>query len=111
MPGKFKVYITRYAYSQLKEIRQYIAEELFIPDTAKKLLLNIREAIGSLQSMPFRHQLVDEEPWKTEGVRRVIVKNFYVYYWTNEEKEEVHVTAVVYGRRDQVKQLEEMDMG
>ncbi len=34
MPGKFKVYITRYAYSQLKEIRQYIAEELFIPDTA-----------------------------------------------------------------------------
>ena len=60
--------------------------------------------------MPFRHQLVDEEPWKTEGVRRVIVKNFYVYYWTNEEKEEVHVTAVVYGRRDQVKQLEEMDM-
>lgn len=46
MPGKFKVYITRYAYSQLKEIRQYIAEELFIPDTAKKLLLNIRKATG-----------------------------------------------------------------
>lgn len=110
MSERYKVHITRYAYSQMKEIRQYIAEELFAPDAAKNLLIAIREAIGSLQTMPSRHQLVEEEPWRTECVRRLIVKNFYVYYWTDEEKEQVHVTAVVYGRRNQIKQLEEMDL-
>ena len=109
MSKQYKVRVTRYAYNQMKEIRQYIAEELFAPEAAKNLLIAIREAIGSLQSMPSRHRPVEEEPWRTEGVRRLTVKNFYVYYWTDEENEQVHVTAVVYGRRDQIKQLEDMD--
>lgn len=109
MSKQYNVRVTRYAYNQMKEIRQYIAEELFAPNAAKNLLIAIREAIGSLQSMPSRHQPVEEEPWRTEGVRRLTVKSFYVYYWTDEEKAQVHVTAVVYGRRDQIKQLENMD--
>lgn len=81
MSEQYKVHITRYAYSQMKEIRQYITEELLAPDVANSLLTAIREAIGSLQTMLYRHQLVEEEPWRTEGVRCLIVKNFYVYYY------------------------------
>lgn len=100
MEEHYNVRITRQAYSQMKEIRQYIEEELFAPDAAKKLLMAMRDSIGKLESMPARHQLVEEEPWRKEGIRRLIVKNFYVYYWIDEQKKTVHVTAVVYGKRD-----------
>ena len=40
-----------------------------------------------LETMPNRHKLVDEESWRSEGVRYQIVKNFYVYYWTERKKE------------------------
>ena len=110
MSEQYKVHITRYAYDQMKDIRRYITEELFAPDAAKNLLIAIREAIGSLQTMPSRHQLVNEEPWRTEGIRRLIVRNFYLYYWTDEKKKQVHITAVIYGRRNQNEQLEYMEI-
>lgn len=110
MTEQYKVHITRYAYSQMKEIRQYIAEELLASEAARHLLIAIREAIACLNTMPSRHQLVEEEPWRIEGIRRLIVKNFYVYYWTDEKKKQVHVTAVVYSMRNQIKQLENMDL-
>ncbi|MGN0355615.1 MAG: type II toxin-antitoxin system RelE/ParE family toxin [Muricoprocola sp.] len=109
MANQYKVHITRYAYNQMKEIRRYIGEELLAPDAAKYLLMSIRDAIGKLQTMPSRHKLVDEEPWRTEGIRRLIVKNFYIYYWTDEQLAKVHVTAVVYGKRDQIQQLRLMN--
>ncbi len=40
----------------------------------------------------------------------MVVKNFLVYFWIDDAGACVWVTAVVYGRRDQRKQLEDMDM-
>ncbi len=39
-----------------------------------------------------------------------IVKNFLVYFWIDEEKGKVQVTAIIYGRRDQTKQLSQIEM-
>ena len=36
------------------------------------------------------------------------VKNFYVYFWIDEENLRVQVTDVIYVARDQKKQLETM---
>lgn len=52
-----------------------------------------------------RHALINEEPWRTEGIRKIAVKNFLIYYWVDDENNRVHVTAVIYGRRDQIRQL------
>lgn len=108
MADTYKVRITRYAYKQMREIRRYIEEDLSAPEAAKTLLKAMRNAIGALQSLPIRHQLVDEEPWRSEGVRRLIVKNFNIYYWVDELNEKIHVTAVVYGKRNQLDQLAAM---
>ena len=31
-----------------------------------------------LTEFPERFQLIDEEPWKTEGIRKIVVNNFLV---------------------------------
>lgn len=53
---------------------------------------------------------MEEEPWRGYGVHKMPVKNFLVYFWVNEELKEVHITAVIYGRRDQFEQLKQMDI-
>lgn len=63
-----------------------------------------------MESLPFRNPLVDEEKWRKQGIRRIVVKNFIMYYWIDGEKSIVYITAVVYEKRNQLKNLEKMDL-
>ncbi len=110
MGNNYKVHITKYAFGQMEGIRRYIADELLAPQAARKLLEEMKKAAASLGSLPFRNPLVDEKKWREQGIRRVAVKNFLMYYWVDTEKGIVYITAVVYGKRDQLKQLDKMDM-
>lgn len=110
MENKYKVHITRYALEQMSEIKQYISNELLAPQAAKDLLASMKKTIVSLESLPFRNPFVVEEKWRKLGIRKVVVKNFFIYYWVDEEKNIVYITAVVYGKRDQMMQLKRMDM-
>ncbi len=60
--------------------------------------------------MPDRIKLTEEEPWRSEGVHRMRVKNYYMYFWIDEENSKVQVTAVIYVAIDQAAQLELMEM-
>ena len=40
--------------------------------------------------------------WRAEGVRKIVVKNFLIYYWVDDENNRVQVTAVIYSRREQI---------
>ena len=51
------------------------------------------------------------EPWGSEGIRKIHVNNYYVYFWINEPEQTVIVTAVIYAARDQIRQLEQMKKG
>ena len=109
MDKEYKVKVTRQAMAQMKEIVQYISVELLAPEAADKLLDKMREAIAKLSVMPERYALIEEEPWKHEGIRKVIVNNFLIYYWVDAENLKVQVIAVIYNRRDQLRALMNMD--
>ena len=106
---EYSVKITPYAIEQMTEIRDYIAYQLFDPDAAKNLILKIRKAISELHQLPERIRTIDEQPWGNQGVRKIIVNNFYVYFWIDEEHLEVHVTAAAYAGRDQEKVLKRIE--
>ena len=108
---QYTVKVTKMAYEHMQEIVKYISGELFAPDAASKLLDEFQSSIEGLAEMPERYSLVDEEPWRTEGMRKIIVKNFLIYFWIDEHNMKVQVTGVIYGRRDQVVQLAKLDRG
>ena len=110
MAKEYKVHITKYAYDQITEIKRYIAEELHAPMAAKSLLLAMKSAVLSLAAMPARHPLMQQEKWRSQGLRQMVIKNFLMYYWIDEEHSQVNIVAVVYGRREQLAQLEYIDM-
>lgn len=111
MGNSYKIKITSQAQSQLKEIARYISATLQSPATAIKMLDTLEKEILSLANLPNRIALTPEEPWHSQGIHKMPVKNYLVYFWINEELNIVQITAVVYGRRDQKQLLSHMKMG
>lgn len=55
--------------------------------------------------MPLRFMSVEEEPWHSKGIRRMLEGNYFVYYVVDEAAFTVRVLAVVYARSDQLAKL------
>lgn len=110
MDIQYEVKLTNQAQIQLREVVLYIANTLHSKETARRTLDVLEESINSLSYLPNRYALVDEEPWHSEGVHKMMVKNYLVYYWVDNETAKVQVTAVVYARRDQKRVLSSMNM-
>lgn len=104
----YEVKLTPQAIGQIEETVQYISKILLAPETARKWADALQHEIGKLDSMPSRYPLTEEEPQHTKGIRKMSVKNFLVYYLVDENQKIVWVTAVIYGRRDQISALIDM---
>lgn len=48
--------------------------------------------------------------WRKLGIRKILVKNFIMYYWVDKEHQIVHIAAVVYEKRDQLWELGKMKL-
>ncbi len=105
---EYKIKVTRQAKEHLALIREYIATELKEPIIAKRILELLKSEMMSLQTMPYRVKCIDEQPWGELGFRKIRVKNYYVYFCIDESRKEVQILAVIYVRRDQAKQLEQL---
>ena len=110
MSQPYEVRVTKQAQNQMSEIFDYICEELFARDAAIALLNKMEKQILALEESPKRYPLVDKDPFRTEGIRKVIVNKFLVYFWIDEVNQVVQVTAVIYEKRDQVKFYKQPDL-
>lgn len=106
----YRIIITPDAICDLTELRDYIADVLLAPETALQYIQTIRREIGTLSRMPARHKCIDLEPWRSRGVRKIIVKNLYVYYRIDDPAGTVYVLNVIYLRRDQLKALSRLKL-
>ena len=103
------VKITTLAQEQLKEMISYINYTLQARGTAMKMLDTLEKEIASLAQFPNCVPLTEEEPWHSQGIHKLPVKNYLIYFWVDEEAKEVQVIGIIYGRRDQRHQLSNLD--
>lgn len=104
----YSVIMTPDAIDDMTDLRNYIADVLGAPKTAFAYIRTVRKEIGSLTEMPARYKPVDDEPWHSRGVRRLLVKNSFVYYRIDEKAKTVYILNVIYARRDQLRALARM---
>ena len=107
---EYEVRITLQAQAHLREIRDYIAQKLLAPEAAKNTVQRLGTVMASLSQTPNRVPLIEEEPWRSEGVRVRAVRNFLIYFWVNEAEKTVQIIAVIYARRDQTSVLSQLDL-
>ena len=103
----FHVAYSAEARQDLRDIYEYIAYELLVSETAAGQTERIMKAIRSLEQMPMRHRLYEEEPWHSQGLRVLPVDNYLVFYLPDENSATVNIIRIMYGGRDLDKQLNE----
>ncbi len=104
---KWKVVYTSQARQDLRNIFQYIANELLVPETAANQVERILKGIRNLDEMPLRFPLYEKEPWNSRGLRYFPVNYYIIYYLLDEDVGTVNIVRIIYGGRDISKQLNE----
>lgn len=95
---RYKVDITKEALLDMKNIYDYIANELEAPENAMGQYNRIAKNILELDMFPERFRILDSEPERQKGIRRMVVDNYSVFYVVMEER--VIVTDVLYSASD-----------
>lgn len=103
----FNVVYTSEARQDLRDIYEYIAYELLVPEIASGQVDRIMKVARSLEQMPMRYRLYEEEPWHSQGLRFLPVDNYLIFYLSDETNNVVNIIRVMYGGRDVKKQLSE----
>ncbi len=102
---RYHVKLTDHAIGQLSEIMIYISKDLCAPQAAQAWSDKLRQSMESLAVMPNRYPSVPAEPWKTRNFRKMNVGHYLVYYYIDTCAQTVWISAVVYGKRDQLQAL------
>ncbi len=96
----YRVLYSAAAKKDLKSIYEYIAYKLLVPEIAYGQIDRIIKAIDTLETLPYRYKVYDEEPWASEGLRCFTVDNYMVFYYPIKEDCVVRVIRIMYGGRD-----------
>ena len=97
---EYKIVIEEPAENDLIEILNYISDIIHEPTIAAKIYTSIKKEILTLRQMPFRYAVVNEEPYRSIGVRRIPVENYTAFYVVDEEGKTVHIFRILYSRRE-----------
>jgi plasmid stabilization system protein ParE len=84
----------------MDEIVDYITNVLFEPEVADRQIARIKKAIDSLDFMPYRHRLHYDEPWRSQGMRVMLVDKYKVFYVPDEKQRTVTIARVIHSARD-----------
>lgn len=101
----WNIVYTAGAKHDLRNIYEYIAYDLLVPETAEGQIQRIMKEIRTLGEMPMRFRLYEEEPWYSVGLRLFPVDNYLVFYLPDESKNTVSIVRIMYGGRDIRRQL------
>ncbi|MNE06088.1 Plasmid stabilization system protein [compost metagenome] len=96
----FHITITEPAERDLRDIADYIAHELLDHVAARKLVSRIAESIFELEHMPLRNNLVRDERLASQGIRKLVVDQYIVFYLVSEADTTVTVIRILYGKRN-----------
>lgn len=87
------------------DIAKYIGVKLANPDAADRLAEGMIEAAEKLTDMPYKCPIFTPvKPLKHE-YRKLIVHNYIMFYWVDEDNKLVTIARVVYSGRDYEKLL------
>lgn len=96
----YKIEYLPVALHDLVEIATYIGVELDNPSAADRLAEDIAESVSAAAEQPYMCPLyIPIKPLKHE-YRKIVVKNYDVFYWVDEPEKTITVARVVYAGRD-----------
>ena len=103
----YRVQLTDEAKMDLRGIYEYIAYTLLEPWIARNVKQRILAGLKSLNQMPERYPVYQDEPWKSRGLRRINIGNYSGFYLVTEKS--VQIIRILYGGRNISSVLQDSD--
>ena len=100
--ARYVVEVAPLVLEQLEEIKSYIANDLGAPNSAERVIRSLLEAMGGLESFPFRNAVLVELPDGRE-IRRAKAGNYFALYVVAQST--VSVVAIVHSSSDITKRV------
>jgi plasmid stabilization system protein ParE len=101
----YNVRTTESADRDLDEILAYIAETPANPKAAADFADAPEERYAALEDHPLMFELSRNERLARMGYRRFVAGNYVALYLVSEERREVTIARIFYGRRDYEKYI------
>ena len=98
--AQYKVDISEPAENDLMDVVRYITSQLSAPVSALQMMELFEEAMAGLSDMPQRYPLVTDERLSQMGYRKLILKNYIVFFSIDDKNRVVNVERILYGRRN-----------
>lgn len=103
--SKWQVVYSEQAEIDLRNIYEYLAFSLLVPEVAKKQTRHIMDRVAKLNQMPLRCHLYEKEPWQSKGLRVLRIDNYLVFSMPVGSQKTVAVIRIMYGSRNIEEQL------
>lgn len=82
----YEVIILENAEKKIKDIYFYVQLISYSHEIAMNLVKKIRKEINTLSTFPLRVPLMNAEPFRSKGYRRMVVNNYSVYFIVIKDK-------------------------
>lgn len=99
--NKYKVKILPQAESDLKEIFDYIVNQLFNLTAGEKLMSEIMASIEIASNFPYSMPIFRNARVTEKEYRRIIVGNYALIYKIDDGKKEIRIMTVFYAPSNQ----------
>ena len=83
---RYKIVFSPTSKRKIKNIYEYIAEELHEKEIAKKIMKKILEKINELDFMPNIHPIINPKYKNEKKYRKLIVENYIIIYSVRNRK-------------------------
>lgn len=98
--ASYEVLVASEAERDIRDTYEYIATRLDSPRAAAGQVRRIRDAVGGLSEMSKRFRAFGREPWRSRGMRVMVVDSYLIIYFVDDAERTVTVARVMYGGMD-----------
>lgn len=96
----YRIQFTPLAFDDLDEIDSYISETLMNAPAAIALLEEMEQSINRLTLYPNIGAELDDPYLAAKGYRKLVVKNYLIFYLVDTSEKSVIIMRVLYGARE-----------
>lgn len=96
---RYRVLVTATALEAVERHVRFVSDEQHSPRNAERWLQAISDAVGSLETLPRRAKLAEEDAYVTYEVRRLVVYNHLLLFTIDDDRGVVHIIGLRHGQR------------
>ena len=98
--SKYWIEFLPIAKQDMTDIARYISQELFNPTEAIELADEMIENADRLRDFPYINSIHQTIKPLNHEYRKLVVKNYIMFYWIDEDQKSVTIARVLYAKRD-----------